>query len=169
MKKLVLLTLGFQLFACNNNSNSIHQQNGNVKSNIAANDETEAQLKAELAEVEKEEAQRLAKEAATRASFTVDKMIYDFGKVKAETDNHAVFKVTNTSQNPLIIEDVSASCGCTTAEKPEKPIPAGKTGDIKVVFHPNSGQLDKQEKSVTITANTEPKLTVLKIKAFVEK
>ena len=53
--------------------------------------------------------------------------------------------------------------------KPTKPIAPGKSDKIEVVFHPNEGQLNKQSKTVRVTANTEPKETVLKISAFVEK
>ena len=52
-------------------------------------------------------------------------MEYDFGKVKEDTDNPAVFKVTNTGKNPLVIEKVSTSCGCTTAKK-QKTISFGR-------------------------------------------
>ena len=51
-----------------------------------------------------------------------DKMNHDFGNVTADTDNKTYFTVTNTGSNPLIIESVKASCGCTTPTKPEKPI-----------------------------------------------
>lgn len=102
-------------------------------------------------------------------SLKFDKLTHDFGKVKEETDNKTVFRVTNTGKFPLIIDDVKASCGCTTPTKPTKPIAPGKSDKIEVVFHPNEGQLNKQSKTVRVTANTEPKETVLKISAFVEK
>ena len=102
-------------------------------------------------------------------SLKFDKLTHDFGKVKEETDNKTVFRVTNTGNYPLIIDDVKASCGCTTPSKPTKPIAPGKSDKIEVVFHPNEGQLNKQSKTVRVTANTEPKETVLKISAFVEK
>ncbi len=102
-------------------------------------------------------------------SLKFDKLTHDFGKVKEETDNKTVFRVTNTGKFPLIIDDVKASCGCTTPSKPTKPIAPGKSDKIEVVFHPNEGQLNKQSKTVRVTANTEPKETVLKISAFVEK
>ena len=102
-------------------------------------------------------------------SLKFDKLAHDFGKVKEETDNKTVFRVTNTGESPLIIDDVKASCGCTTPSKPTKPIAPGKSDKIEVVFHPNEGQLNKQSKTVRVTANTEPKETVLKISAFVEK
>jgi hypothetical protein len=98
-----------------------------------------------------------------------NKLSHDFGKVKEDSDNKTVFRVTNTGKFPLIIDDVKASCGCTTPSKPTKPIAPGKTDKIEVVFHPKEGQLNKQSKTVRVMANTEPKETVLKISAFVEK
>lgn len=89
--------------------------------------------------------------------------------MKEESDNKTVFRVTNTGKFPLIIDAVKASCGCTTPSKPTEPIAPGKSDKIEVVFHPNVGQLNKQSKTVRVTANTEPKETVLKISAFVEK
>ncbi len=102
-------------------------------------------------------------------SLKFDKLSHDFGKVKEESDNKTVFRVTNTGKFPLIIDAVKASCGCTTPSKPTEPIAPGKSDKIEVVFHPNVGQLNKQSKTVRVTANTEPKETVLKISAFVEK
>ena len=65
-----------------------------------------------------------------------DKIVYDYGKIIVDTDNKAFFTVTNTGDKPLIIENVSASCGCTTPKKPEKPIAPGKSDRIEVIFHP---------------------------------
>ncbi len=98
-----------------------------------------------------------------------NKLSHDFGTVKEETDNKTVFTVTNTGKFPLIIDDVKASCGCTTPSKPTQPIAPGKSDKIEVVFHPNEGQLENQSKTVRVTANTEPKVTKLEISAFVEK
>ena len=98
-----------------------------------------------------------------------DKLSHDFGTVKEESDNKTIFTVTNTGKFPLIIDDVKASCGCTTPSKPTKPIAPGKSDKIEVVFHPNRGQLNNQSKTVRVMANTNPKETMLKISAFVEK
>ena len=98
-----------------------------------------------------------------------DKLSHDFGTVKEESDNKTIFTVTNTGKFPLIIDDVKASCGCTTPSKPTKPIAPGRSDKIEVVFHPNQGQLNNQSKTVRVMANTNPKETMLKISAFVEK
>jgi len=148
---------------------SSQKEKGEVISTVVANDENEAELKKDLSDVEKEETKRLADEANNVTSMSFDKLNHDFGNVKEETDNKTVFYVTNTGKKPLIIESVSASCGCTTPTKPEQAIQPGKKDKIEVIFHPKPGQLKEQNKTVTVTANTEPKMVVLNVKAFVEE
>ena len=109
------------------------------------------------------------KEDVPLTSLKFDKMKHDFGKVKEDTDNKTFFTVTNTGQNPLVIESVKASCGCTTPSKPEKPIAPGKSDKIEVVFHPKVGQLKQQNKTIRVVANTDPSETVLNVGAFVEE
>ena len=97
-------------------------------------------------------------------------MVHEFGKIKLNSENDCVFEVSNTGNHPLVISDVQASCGCTTPQKPEKPIPPGKSDVIKVHFKPSSKSVDGKpvEKTITVTANTEPKITVIRINAIVE-
>ncbi len=159
----------FILLLVSCNSDNFTKNDGKLVSTVVANEENEAELKNELTEVEKEEKERLEKEASNITSMSFDKMEYDFGKVKVDTDNKTVFYVTNTGKKPLIIEGVSASCGCTTPTKPEQAIQPGKRDKIEVVFHPKPGQLKEQSKTVTVTANTDPKMVVLNVKAFVEE
>jgi hypothetical protein len=102
--------------------------------------------------------------AKTTVSFA--KSEHDFGKVMSTSENTYKFAFTNTGTEPLIIENAQGSCGCTVPEYPKAPIPPGGTGEIKVVYKPN-GQSGAQQKTVTVTANTQPPQTVLQIKADV--
>ena len=77
------------------------------------------------------------------------------------------FTFTNTGPNPLIIQDAQGSCGCTVPKYPKAPVPPGATGQIEVEYKPGT-QKGNQTKTVTLTANTEPNQTVLKINAMVE-
>ncbi len=167
MKITYFLVSILLLASCSSENSS--KKEGKFVSTVVANDENEAELKKELSEVEKEEKERLESEANNITTMSFDKLEHDFGKVKADTDNKTVFYVTNTGKKPLIIEGVSASCGCTTPTKPEQAIQPGKKDKIEVVFHPKPGQLKEQSKTVTVTANTDPKMVVLNIKAFVEE
>lgn len=93
---------------------------------------------------------------------------HSFGTIKQDTENKKIFTFTNTGDNPLIIENAKGSCGCTVPTYPRQPIQPGETGEIEVIYKPGK-QKGNQQKTVTITANTEPKNTMLYISAEVEE
>ena len=164
--KIVLISgLIFSFQSCDNKPSTKAPE----PSSIVATDENTKELKESLKDVAEEE-KRLAKEAEmnmTTMSFNVLK--HEFGTVKEDTKHLYNFIVTNTGKKPLFITDVKASCGCTTPKKPEKAIAPGKSDIIAVEFHPKVGQLGRQDKTVTVTANTNPTMVVLKIGADVIK
>lgn len=92
---------------------------------------------------------------------------HDFGQVMQDSENKYIFKFTNTGSEPLVIETAKGSCGCTVPEYPKEPIPPGGSGEIGVVYKPGK-QKGQQNKNITITANTDPVQTVVKIKADVQ-
>jgi hypothetical protein len=169
MKKTIFsLSVFFILAACSTNETT--KKDNEIQSAIEAGGENDVNYTnenaAELAEIEKE----LAEEAANFTTLKVNKITHDFGTILLGSENTCEFVVTNTGKKPLIISDVQASCGCTTPEKPEGPIQPGKSDVIKVGFKPSSRSNDKEyvSKTVTITANTEPRLTIVTVKAIVE-
>lgn len=94
---------------------------------------------------------------------------HDFGNIKQNTtDNQHTFTFTNTGTNPLIISNAKGSCGCTVPKWPKEPIPPGGTGTIEVDYKPGS-QKGNQQKTITVTANTEPTDTRLSISAVVDE
>lgn len=108
-----------------------------------------------------------AAENVQPAEISFEEKEYDFGTVnEGETVVHT-FVFTNTGEVPLIIQNATASCGCTVPEWPKEPVPAGETGKIEVKFN-TTGRPNQQSKTITITANTEPKMTNLKIKGMVQ-
>ena len=92
---------------------------------------------------------------------------YAWGSVNEGDKMTHIFKFKNTGSNDLIISDAHGSCGCTAPDWPKEPIKAGKTGEIKVVFD-SKGKAGDQQKTVTLTANTEPASTILTIKGTVK-
>ena len=99
--------------------------------------------------------------------MTFKETVYDFGTVKqGEVINHT-FTFTNTGKEPLIIENASASCGCTVPDWTRTPIAPGKTGEIKVEFN-STGKFGQQAPMVTIRANTEPNITQVSLRGTVE-
>lgn len=93
-----------------------------------------------------------------------DSMEFDFGTIKQGDKVEHVYKVTNAGTADLVISDAKASCGCTVPNYTKTPIKPGQTGDINVVFD-STGKSGAQEKTVTVTLNTEKATEVLKFKA----
>jgi hypothetical protein len=104
--------------------------------------------------------------AGPATSIQFKEMEHDFGAIDQDTKNTKVFTFTNTGENPLIISNATGSCGCTVPNYPRNPIAPGETGEIEVVYSPGK-QVNQQTKTVSITANTEPATTVLRVKANV--
>ena len=90
-----------------------------------------------------------------------DNTTFDFGTVKEGEKVSHTYQIKNTGEAPLLIETARASCGCTTPEWTKEPIPVGGTGFVKAGFD-SKGKSGMQHKTITITANTWPKTTVLK-------
>jgi hypothetical protein len=93
--------------------------------------------------------------------------IFDAGTVNKGEKIKAVFKVKNTGKSPLVISEVKGSCTCTVADFPKKPILAGETGEIKAEVNTDKTGEGKISKSIRITANTVPGLTLVHVKANV--
>ncbi len=96
-----------------------------------------------------------------------EEMEHDFGQIPQGSENPYVFKFTNTGDVPLLIENATGSCGCTIPFYAKDPIPPGEESEIHVVYKPSTSQKGHQQKTVTITANTDPAITILRITADV--
>ena len=97
-----------------------------------------------------------------------EKSVHDFGTVTdGDTVKHS-FKFTNIGKKDLLIANAAASCGCTVPSFPKEAIKPGESGEINVVFN-STNRAGAVDKVVTITANTEPQQTQVKIVGKVEK
>jgi hypothetical protein len=93
----------------------------------------------------------------------VDKMEHDFGaNVKQLPDGvSATFTVTNIGKEPLLIENVQASCGCTVPAWDKSPIAPGKTGSFTAKYN-SQGRPGGFTKSLTIMTNRGRKAVTIK-------
>lgn len=92
---------------------------------------------------------------------------YDFGVFKEDGGRKSFdFVVTNTGTNPLIIQNVTASCGCTTPEWTKMPISPGATGIVTAIYDPvdRPGAFNK---TLTVYSNAVPPTIILTIKGEV--
>ncbi len=161
LKALVFIVLAGGFMACSNSDS---------EKKIAI-------LESRLAEMEK--SKTLAPPTATTPAKTPDvkpegpipsfewtTTEHDFGTINENDVVTHVYTFKNTGEVPLIIESVRPSCGCTAPDWTKTPIPVGAEGEIEVKFD-SKGKPNAQNKTVTVTANTWPKQTVLRFKTFV--
>ncbi len=85
----------------------------------------------------------------------IDSTYMDLGKAKEGKVVEVRFRFKNTGDKPLVIQSVTAGCGCTVPEKPEKPILPGQEDVIKAAFE-SKGRPGENIKPVYVKANTNP-------------
>ncbi len=101
-----------------------------------------------------------------KISFT--ETLHDFGKFK-EADGKVThkFEFINTGGENLIIQKVTASCGCTAPQWTREPVPPGGKGFVAATYNP-AGRPGSFRKYVTVISNTNPGSVRLTITGEVE-
>ena len=104
-----------------------------------------------------------AQEETAKIEFKSE--VIDYGEIEKGSDGLRVFEFTNTGDVPLVITDVTSSCGCTIPEKPKDPILPGKTGEIKVKY--DTTRVGPIRKTITVYSNADVPAKSIKIKGKV--
>ena len=105
-------------------------------------------------------------------SLTFEQSEFHFGSIMEGEIIQNVVTFTNTGDEPLVISNAKATCGCTVPQWPREPIMPGESGEFLVQFDSkNKGSLKGSQvsKRVTITANTDPVNSYFTIKGKVFK
>lgn len=103
---------------------------------------------------------------ADSTSLYLEEESFDFGKISKYGTVHHDFILKNTSEFPLQIDSVVASCGCTEPILPSNEIPANGDLTMDVGFSPFGGK-GKEFKFVTIYLHGE-KPRVITISADIQ-
>lgn len=88
------------------------------------------------------------------------------GKLKQGTVVNLKYEFKNTGDAPLKIINARGSCGCTVATWPQTEIAPGESSFLEAQFN-TKGLSGKQNKKITVTANTDPINTIVEFDAEV--
>lgn len=91
---------------------------------------------------------------------------HDFSKIPQGKPVYYSFEIENTGKTALKLDNVTATCGCTTPEWIQEPIAPGATANIKVGY--NAAAEGYFEKFITVSYNTN-QTKQIKIKGLVWK
>ena len=100
-----------------------------------------------------------------QALITFDKKVHDFGAVLWKNPVTATFTITNSGDKPLVISNVTTSCGCTVANWTKTPIAPGASGVVSSTF--DSKALGRFQKSIGIYCNASERPIYLAIRGEV--
>jgi hypothetical protein len=151
-RNLILIFIAFSLTYCTNNASKTE----------------ETALDKSILEIENKGAATSEAKNENAPVISLENAVYEFGTVKEGEKVEHTYSFTNTGKSPLILSNVSASCGCTTPEYSKHPINPGEKGSVTVVFD-SQNQVGMQQKIITILSNAEPSRTILQLKGEVKK
>jgi Protein of unknown function (DUF1573) len=78
---------------------------------------------------------------------------YNFGEIIQGSEATCIFSFSNVGKNPLVIENVRSSCGCTVPSWPKEPIKRKGEGEIFVKY--NTSTPKSFTKSITVYSNAK--------------
>ena len=100
-------------------------------------------------------------EKTLRTEITIKEPIISLGHFNWKEEKKTAFKIENTGKYPLIINDVTTSCGCTSVDYSKEPVRPGNSISLQVTYkadHP-----EHFDKTITVYCNANPSLVHLKI------
>ena len=98
------------------------------------------------------------------AEIKFDKTTHNFGTFSENNPKvTCTFSYTNVGEQPLVINQAIASCGCTVAEYTKTPVQPGERGEIKVTYNGAGKFAGHFKKSITIRTNGAVEMTRLYI------
>ena len=98
------------------------------------------------------------------AEIKFDKTTHNFGTFSEKNPKvTCTFTYTNVGEQPLVINQAIASCGCTVPEYTKTPVQPGEKGEIKVTYNGAGKFAGHFKKSISIRTNGAVELTRLYI------
>jgi len=91
---------------------------------------------------------------------------HDFGKLQRERPQTFVFRFKNLAAEPISLQIVRTTCGCTAAKWTDAPIASGETGEIEVEY--DAYQRGGFSKKIRVYFDRQRKPEILWIRGEVE-
>jgi hypothetical protein len=98
------------------------------------------------------------------AQIKFEKTTHNFGTFSEKNPKVTCsFTFTNEGEQPLVINQAIASCGCTVPEYTKEPVNPGEKGEIKVTYNGAGKFPGHFKKSITVRTNGAVEMTRLYI------
>jgi hypothetical protein len=93
-------------------------------------------------------------------------LVHNYGTITQGDNGTCEFSFKNTGTEPLILQNVRSSCGCTIPSWPKEAIAPGKSNSIVVKY--DTRKIGPISKTITVTSNGSEQPIILRIKGKIE-
>jgi hypothetical protein len=93
-------------------------------------------------------------------------LVHNYGTITQGDNGTCEFSFKNTGTEPLILQNVRSSCGCTIPSWPKEAIAPGKSNSIVVKY--DTRRIGPISKTITVTSNGSEQPIILRIKGKIE-
>lgn len=98
-----------------------------------------------------------------------NKLVHDFGDIMLNSGHHKYkFTFQNIGKEPLVIQTVISSCGCTTPVWTKKPVMPGEQGFVEITYLNNQGAYPF-DKALTVYVTGEAAPVILRLRGVVHE
>ena len=98
------------------------------------------------------------------AQIKFEKTTHNFGSfLEKDPKVTCTFVYTNVGEQPLVINQAIASCGCTVPQYTKEPVKPGEKGELKVTYNGAGKFPGHFKKSITVRSNGAIEMTRLYI------
>ena len=116
-------------------------------------------------EIQKQDKGKQTTEKKNGPVADFDKTVCDLGDLVQSTPGTAVYTLSNSGNEPLLISSATASCGCTNLTYSKDPVLPGKSVTISVTY--NAAATGSFIKTVTVRTNASDQPVTLQLKGKV--
>lgn len=110
---------------------------------------------------EEKQQDNVEKKEVITTKISIDRSAISLGSFDWQTKQKVIFTLKNMGEHPLVIENVSTSCGCTSVSYSQIPILCGKEIELKVTY--KAEQPEYFNKTITVYCNVESSPIILSI------
>lgn len=113
-----------------------------------------------------QENQSVEVDQTSGAKIKFEKVEHNFGTITEGTQATITFTFENVGTEPLVLNSVRASCGCTTPKWTKEPIAPGAKGEVTAIYN-SRGRPGNFTKTITVKYNGEAGTEFLTIRGTV--
>jgi len=101
-----------------------------------------------------------------KTEITFASLEHNYGTIEYDANGTCEFEFTNTGKIALVLNNVQASCGCTTPEWTKEPVKPEEKGKITVKY--NTKNVGPFQKTIRVYSNATVSPVILTIKGEVK-